>query len=779
MEKQNEKNILERIKKLTEEINKLRYEYHVLDRPDATDEVYDSLTEELKKLEEKYPQFRRSDSPIGRIGGKPLDKFQKVRHKVRQWSFDDVFNREELGKWEEKVLRMIEKIPNNKSQITNKSQNSKFKIQNSFPEYVCEVKIDGLKIILTYEDGVFVQGATRGDGVIGEDVTSNLKTIGSIPLKLNYPVSGVFVGECFLSKSELERINKKRQSKEEALFANSRNAAAGSIRQLDPKIAASRKLDSFIYDIDFLQLPSPPYSGEMSRLKRDREGSVAGGALSPALSRLRERGQEREVQNTNSKIQNIGMPETQAEELELLKKLGFKVNNEYKICKNIEEIQEYYNKWKDKKDAQDYGIDGVVIKINSRKIQEALGYTGKSPRWGVACKFPAERVTTMVEDIKVQVGRTGALTPVAHLTPVSVAGSTVSRATLHNEDEIKRLGIKIGDTVVIRKAGDVIPEVVEVLTGLRTGKEKEFKMPQKCPICGGEVGKIQNPKLQIPNKSQNSKFKIQKEKEGVAVYCLNPKCFAVEKEKIIHFVSKKGFNIDGMGEKIVEQLMNEGLVSTPADIFELKKGDLEPLERFAEKSADNLIASIENSKEIELPKFIYSLGIRFAGEETAQLISKSKIPISNQVQNPKSKTEILDNIIKLFPQVSVDRWRDIKGIGEKSAESLVEWFNDRENIKLLEKMQELGVKINASSAFHDTRSTLRGKTFVLTGELKNFTRDAAKDIIRKEGGSVSGSVSQKTDYVVAGENPGSKFEKARELGVKVIGEEEFREMLKQ
>ena len=335
MEKQNEKNILERIKKLTEEINKLRYEYHVLDRPDATDEVYDSLTEELKKLEEKYPQFRRSDSPIGRIGGKPLDKFQKVRHKVRQWSFDDVFNREELGKWEEKVLRMIEKIPNNKSQITNKSQNSKFKIQNSFPEYVCEVKIDGLKIILTYEDGVFVQGATRGDGVIGEDVTSNLKTIGSIPLKLNYPVSGVFVGECFLSKSELERINKKRQSKEEALFANSRNAAAGSIRQLDPKIAASRKLDSFIYDIDFLQLPSPPYSGEMSRLKRDREGSVAGGALSPALSRLRERGQEREVQNTNSKIQNIGMPETQAEELELLKKLGFKVNNEYKICKNI------------------------------------------------------------------------------------------------------------------------------------------------------------------------------------------------------------------------------------------------------------------------------------------------------------------------------------------------------------------------------------------------------------------------------------------------------------
>ena len=478
--------IKERVKKLSAEINKLRYAYHVEDRPDATDEVYDSLTSELLLLEEKYPDFKFSDSPTQRVGGKPLDKFQKVLHKVRQWSFSDLFNFSELEKWEEKIVKLRDKA-----------------LPKAELKYVCELKIDGLKVILRYENGEFVQGATRGDGVIGEDVTENLKTIFSIPLKLKQPINCIVVGECFMGKKELTRINGVRAKKGETMFANSRNAAAGSIRQLDPKIAAERRLDCFAYDID--------------------------------------------------QISGMSVPQTQIEELELLEELGFRVNENYQLCENIEEIQDYYSKWSKKKDEEDYGIDGVVIKINSRLLQEKLGYTGKAPRFGVAYKFPAEKVTTVIEDISVQVGRTGALTPVAHLRPVSVAGSTVSRATLHNEDEIRRLDVRIGDTVVVQKAGDVIPEITQVLKDLRTGREKQFKMPEHCPICGGPVRK--------------EIIGIKKGNESAALYCANPKCFAVEMEKIIHFVSKKGFNIDGLGEKIVEQLISEGVIANMAEIF--------------------------------------------------------------------------------------------------------------------------------------------------------------------------------------------------------------------
>ncbi len=700
--------IKNRIARLAMEIDKLRYEYHVLDKPDQTDEVYDSLMEELRDLEEKYPEFKFPDSPTQRIGGKPLDKFKKVKHQTRQWSFDDIFDYGGLKKWEEKTLRLISK--------------SKIQISN-ICEYCCEVKIDGLKIILTYENGIFVRGATRGDGVIGEDVTENLKTIQSIPLKLNIPIDLIVVGECWMSGKELERMNKERQKRGEALFANSRNAAAGSIRQLDPKIAASRKLDSFIYDIDYISMEHGTW--------------------------------------------NMEQLETQIDELHLLEKLGFKVNKEYKLCKNIQDIQGFYEEWVKKKDRQNYGIDGVVIKINSVDIQKRLGYTGKSPRWGVAYKFPAEKTTTVVEDIKVQVGRTGALTPVAYLRPVKVAGSTVSRATLHNEDEIRRLDIKIGDTVVIQKAGDVIPEVVEVIKNLRSGKEKRFHMPKDCPICGG---------------------KVYRKSGEAATYCANRKCYAVEKEKIIHFVSKKGFNIDGLGEKIVGQLLNEGLVSNAADIFKLTKGDLEPLERFAEKSADNLIEAIEKSKKIELEKFLFALGIRYVGEETTVLIAKAiktefQIPNSNlaypvyrtvrrqaRIQNPK-------NISNLFSEISADDWRSIKGIGEKSAESLEAWFSNKENNDLLNEMNELGVEIMMDDELKSTKGKLNGLIFVLTGELSGFTRDEAKDIIRKEGGNISSSVSSKTDYVLAGENPGSKYDKAVELGVKIVEEEEFGKML--
>ncbi len=696
-------NAKKRIEKLTREINKFRYEYHVLDKPDVTDEVYDSLTKELKELEERYPDLRLPDSPIGRIGGKPLDKFKKVRHRVRQWSFDDVFDFSELKKWEEKIKRLIQK--------EYKLQTINYKL-----EYVCELKIDGLKVILNYEGGRFVIGATRGNGIIGEEVTENLKTIESVPLNLFYDISCVVVGECWMSKEELARINKARGDKGEALFANSRNAAAGSIRQMDPRIAASRRLEVFAYDVDYIEFPISNFQFP-------------------------------------TKFQ---MPKNQMEELRLLNDLGFRVNEHSKLCGSIEEVEQYYQEWKSRKDNEAYGIDGVVIKINAIELQQALGYTGKSPRWGVAYKFPAERVTTVVEDIKVQVGRTGALTPVAVLCPVQVAGSTVSRATLHNEDEIKRLDIRIGDTVVIQKAGDVIPEVVEVLKNLRTGAEKFFYMPRKCPICGGEV---------------------QRREGEAATYCLNKKCFAIEREKIIHFVSRKGFDIEGMGEKITEQLIQEGLIASPADIFELKQGDLEPLERFAEKSAGNLVQAIEQSKVIPLEKLLYALGIRHVGEGTAVLVTRN-VEFKNKELRSKNNGYLtgITDALELFSQMRKENWLSIKGIGEKSAESMVEWFRDEQNRAMLKKMGSLGVRVLLPEQ-EKGKLKLEGKTFVITGELKAFTRDEATDMIRKEGGSVSSSVSRKTDYVIAGQNPGSKYDRAVELGIKIIDEKEFRKII--
>lgn len=698
-----------RIDKLRGEIDRMRYEYHVLDNPEISDEIYDSLMRELRELEQKHPEFQSSDSPSQRIGGKPLSKFQKVRHEYRQWSLDDAFTLEEIRDWEERNVKILEK--NHKLKITDSKQT-----QNSVLDYCCEIKIDGLKIILTYKKGSLAEAATRGDGIIGENVTEQVKTIQSIPLRLNKEIDITVVGEVWMRKSNLNKINEERERKGELLFANSRNAAAGSIRQLDPKITAQRRLDSFIYDIEHA----------------DEE-----------------------------------FPTTQIEELKLIEKLGFKVNKEYKHCRSIDEIDEFFQSWEDKRNKQEYGIDGVVIKVNSRKLQEELGYTGKSPRFAIAYKFIPEKATTVIEDIKVQVGRTGALTPVAHLRPVKVAGSIVSRATLHNEDEVRRLDARIGDTIVIHKAGDVIPEVVEVLKNLRTGKEKIFHMPTKCPICGGPVKRIsQSAYRKSIHDPQSTIHDL-----SAAHYCLNKKCFAIEKENMIHFVSKKGFNIDGLGEKIVEQLMNEGVISNSADIFELAEGDLKPLERFAEKSAKNFIESVERSKKVEFPKFVYALGIRHVGEETAMLILRNVERIAHSVKNIK-------DIINIFPRISLEGWASIKGIGEKSAQSLVEWFNDEENLELLRRMKELGVVVTFSKSLQVEDHRLQGKTFVLTGELENFTRDEAKDIIRKKGGNVSSSVSKKTDYVVAGENPGSKHQKALQLGVKVLGEKEFGELIR-
>jgi DNA ligase (NAD+) len=715
MEKKEAKN---RIEKLRKEIDRHRYLYHVLDKPEIADEVYDSLFEELSKLEKENPEFFSRTSPTQRVGDKPLDKFEKVRHRVKQWSFDDVFGFEELGKWEEKV---------------NRIKNKELRISDEKMEYCCELKIDGLKIVLTYEKGELVRAATRGDGTIGENVTSNIKTIQSIPLKLNYPIDLITVGEIWLGKNELEKINKERKKTGESLFANTRNAAAGSIRQLDPKIAASRRLDSFVYDIDYVN-------------------------QQPTTNNQQPTTYNQQLITNNLQQQKLKIPRTQIEELELLEKLGFRVNKNYHLCENISEVEKYYQSWTERKNNENYEIDGVVVKINSKKIQDALGYTGKAPRWGVAYKFPAQKATTIVEDIQVQIGRTGALTPVAHLRPVLVAGSNVSRATLHNEDEIRRLDIRIGDTVVLQKAGDVIPEVVEVVKNLRTGKEKIFQMPENCPICGGPVKR----------EATGNKKKT----ESAAHYCVNKNCFAIEIQNIIHFVGKKGFNIDGLGEKIVEQFVNEGLISNIADIFELEKGDLEPMERFASKSADNLILAIEKSKEITFEKFLYALGIRHVGEEGAVLIT------NNMQQTTNNKIKNIKDIIETFPKIRKEEWEKIKGIGEKVAESLVSWFGDEKNLEILQRMDNLGVKIIlATNDKQQGTSRLQDKTFVLTGELQNWTRDEAKDIIRKEGGNISSSVSKKTDFVLAGENPGSKYEKAKVLGVKILSEKEFGKLL--
>jgi DNA ligase (NAD+) len=742
-----------RIKKLTQEINRLRYLYHVKDAPEIDDIVYSSLMDELSKLEKQFPDLKSETSPTQRVGGKPLAKFKKIKHKVRQWSFGDLFNFEELKKWEEKIQRMIAKQP---------------ALKNEKVEYCCEIKIDGLKLILTYEDGKLVTAATRGDGKIGEEITHNVRTIQSVPLEINPAVSLVAVGEVWLPESELQRINAERKLHQETPFANSRNAAAGSIRQLDPKVAASRGLSTFIYDIDkikikkgkfqslFLQnsetnllVETDSFSANIFPFKNLNSKANLNSNLSLAKS-------SSFTKTTQFKLQ---APTTQIEELQLLEKLGFKINTDYRLCQSIEEIEKFYQEWISKRDKQEYGIDGIVIKINSQKIQQALGYTGKSPRWGIAYKFPAERTTTVVEDISVQVGRTGILTPVAHLRPVSVAGSTVSRATLHNESEIKRLDLKIGDTVVIQKAGDVIPEVVEVLTNLREGNESNFNMLQACEkVCGGPVVK--------------EKIGVKSSDESAGYYCQNKNSFAIQKEKIRHFVAKKGMNIDGLGEQIVEQLMSEGLVADVADIFELTLGDLLPLERFADKSAENLIQSIELAKKVKFEKFLFALGIRYIGEETTLLIKNNFLKVF--AKKPKNLTDL----IKLFSASQVEEWTAVDGIGEKAAQSLVDWFTDNDNLQLLEKMIAGGIEVQFDFKIPlKNNQNLLGKTFVLTGALQSMTRDEAKEKIRQVGGKISSSVSQKTDFVIVGKKAGSKKKKAQDLGVKILSEAEFKKLI--
>lgn len=665
--------IKQRVLRLREQIEDLRYRYHVLDDPSVTDDMYESLSRELKKIEEEYPELKDDNSPTNRIAGKPLDKFVKVSHAVRMSSLNDVFNKKELEVWEKRNLRLLP---------------SSTKL-----EYFCELKLDGLSVSLIYENGIFVRGATRGDGFVGEDVTENLKTIQSIPLKLRalFPEFVEVRGEALMSKETLRNLNARYEQEGKPLLANTRNAAAGSLRQLDPVLSAERRLDFFAWDA--LQIRNPKF----------------------------------EIRNHSDKH-------------ELLRKLGFKVDRHEKKCSNLSEVEKFIDEIGEVRAGLPYGTDGVVVSIDQLDLQERLGSVGKAPRYMAAYKYPAEKATTILKYVVWNVGRTGVLTPIAIFEPTLVAGSTVAKATLHNIDQIKRLGLKIGDTVVIQKAGDVIPEVVETFPKLRTGKEKEIKVPKVCPVCEGDVER----------RSGGSS-------ESVAYYCMNSACPAKNKRFMQHFVNV--LEIYEVGPKILDRFQEEGLISDVADLFSLKKEDLENLERFGEKSADNIINSIYSHRVVKLPRLIFALGILHVGEQTAEDLAK------------EFKT------IEKLKEANIDELNAVENIGEVVAKSVYDYFRHRENIKFIEKLFKNGVTVeDYRSQITDNR--LEGKIFVITGTLEKMSRDEAKKKIKGLGGKVAESVSKQTSYVVVGAEPGSKYDKALALEVEILEEEAFRKLLK-
>lgn len=659
----------ERYEKLKKAIDRYRYAEHVLDRHLISPAALDSLKHELTLLEEEYPSIITSDSPSQRVAGKPLPAFKKVKHEVPQWSFNDCFNEEELLSFEERVLRILRGSDSSSKR----------------PTYTAELKIDGLKVVLTYEKGVLAVAATRGDGIVGEDVTLNVKTIESVPLRLKKDIDIIVEGEIWMNKEGLKELNRARAKAGEPLFANPRNAAAGSIRQLDPKVAASRKLDSYIYDV----------------------------ARSEA-----------------------GIPDTQTEELAFLRDLGFKVNAHYAHCKSISEVSAFWREWKKKADKQSYLIDGIVIKVDEKRSQEILGYTGKAPRFAIAYKFPAEQTTTVLEDIVMQVGRTGIITPVAVLRPVSVAGSTVSRATLHNEDEIKRLDVRIGDTVIMQKAGDVIPDIVGVVKELRPREAKSFRFPRRVAACGGDG-------------------RIERVSGEAAWRCVNKKSLAQLKRKLYHFAGKHAFDIEHLGPKNIDLLMEHNLIANFDDIFTLKVGDLASLPRFAEKSAENLIKAIDARRAISLPRFLVSLSIPNVGEETAEDLA-GYFGTLERIENA-SEEELVG----------------IYGIGEIVGRSVFAWFREHENKELVKRLLR---HVHVRKTEKTGKLPLAGLSFVFTGTL-SIPRDDAKKKIKALGGDVNSSVSKNTSYCVAGENPGSKYDEAKKLGVKIIDESGFANIL--
>jgi len=674
-----------RVQKLRSEIARLRDAYHTKDSPVATDDVYDSLNRELKSLVEKYPEFDDSNAPENRIGGKPLDKFEKVKHEIKMFSIGNVFSEEEFFAWEKRNLKLL----NLRSDLSKSLRSGLV----GGIDYFCELKLDGLAVSLIYENGKFVRGVTRGDGEIGEDITSNLKMIESIPLVLKspYPEKIEVRGEAFMRKNVLKKLNERNKKEDKPLFANSRNAAAGSLRQLDPKLAKKRHLDFSPYEI--------------TQIKGD---------------------------NWQKQI------EKHSQKHKLLSKLSFIVDEHSKKFSSSKDIPNFINEISKIRENLPFGIDGVVINIDDTKIFESLGVTGKDPRGIIAFKYPAEKTTTIVKDIKINVGRTGVLTPLAIFEPTAVAGSTVSKATLHNMDQIGRLDLRIGDTVVIEKAGDVIPKVVEVLTRMRTGKEKKFKMVEKCPVCGGKVEK-----KGISNKS------------SVAYYCTNPKCFAKDERSLEHFVS--AFEIYELGTKILRRFKDEGLITDAADIFTLMKEDIAPLKRFGEKSAENIIKEIELKKKIPLSKFLCALGILHVGEETARDLAVN--------------FGTLDKLAK----AGIEKINEIENIGPAVSESVYDYFRNKNNLLFIKKLLKNDVVIEKVGKIKENKFT--GLIFVLTGTLSQMSRELAKEKIISLGGKVSSSVSKNTSYVVAGEESGSKLKNAQKLGIKIINEKEFLDML--
>ena len=656
----------ERMLELIDIINEADYNYHTLDNPTITDQEYDKYIRELFEIEENHPEWIKENSPTQHAGGKIIESFEKATHKIPMMSLSNVFNESEIISFDERIK---------KEGIT--------------PKYMAELKIDGLSVSLLYEKGKLVRAATRGDGMVGEDITHNAKTIKTIPLTLKEEVDIEVRGEIFMNKKTLEELNEVRKENGQPLLQNCRNAAAGSIRQLDSKIAAKRKLDTFIY-----HLPNP---------------------LDYGLN-------------------------THEESIEYMKKLGFKTNPNNRLVNNVEELLQFINEKGELRHSLPYDIDGIVIKVNDISQQQKLGYTAKYPKWATAYKFPAEEVVTKLTDIIFTVGRTGQITPNAVLEPVIVAGSTISRATLHNEDYVLEKGLKIGDIVSIRKAGDVIPEVVEVKLERRTGQEKEFKMITECPMCNAELIK----------------------KEGqVDYYCSNIKCPARKVEGLIHFVSRNAMNIDGLGDRIIEDFYNFGYIGTIADIYCLHQHEKEltRLEGYGEKSISNMLEAIENSKSNSLERLIFGLGIPHIGEKTAKILA--------------AKFQTIDNIMN----TTIEELVKIPDIGDIIAKSLVEYFQEDHNKAIIEELKELGINMTYLGQKVEENIEFTGKTFVLTGSLTLFTREEATEKIESLGGKTSGSVSKKTSVVIVGENAGSKYEKAKELGITIWTEEEFNEKL--
>jgi DNA ligase (NAD+) len=710
--------VQDEIESLRDEIRRHEYRYYVLDDPEISDAEFDRLMNELKKLEAAHRELITSDSPTQRVGGKPREGFVKVAHSVPMLSLDNAYSEEELRNWE----RRVHELAGHKN-----------------IEYVCELKLDGMSLALRYEDGKLVRGITRGDGSTGEDVTSNVRTVRSVPLsispeklkKAGVPKDFEVRGEMLMPIASFKRMNEEREKHELSLFANPRNATAGTVRQLEPSITAQRRLDFFAY---MLIASTGGKTGGDARHSTNTDFGGAG-VTSTSLSAGPARAERSGFGGAGALARAIFS--NHWETLNALDAAGFKVNPRRALADNFDEVWNFIGEWEEKRESLPYEIDGVVIKVNSTALQRELGFTGKAPRWAIAYKYAARAGITQIENIHVQVGRTGKLTPVAELKPVPIGGTTVSRATLHNMDEIERLGVKIGDWVEVERGGDVIPKVTRVIDDKDHPRgHKSFHMPEKCPVCGGHVVRA----------------------EGEADHrCVNQKCPAKLRETILHFASRGVMNIDGMGDALVNQLTERGMVKDVADIYKLTKAQLLSLERMGEKSAQNVLNEIANSKKLPLERVIYGLGIRFVGERTAQFLAEHFGDIG------------------ALEKAGEEELQQVEEVGPRIAKSIVEFFAEPKNRELVEELRAAGLTLKGKKKERGTK--LAGKTFVLTGTLANYTRDEAKKMIEDAGGKVAGSVSKKTDYVVAGADAGSKLDKAKELGVKVIDETELQKLV--